>query len=440
MKTFYTAPEDLSFFQSYSGLVGTLRTVGYLSQAISALTEFGVIFALVQGSLKEVFPEIAFEGALLGAALGTLFLEAGLRKFLPFAFRAFLYRRFKGLHLFISLSIVLVATALVLTSGYLSFHGGKEVAVQAAPAPVLKPEAPILHWQETERTKAMSEYIRDSAAIDLEYLGAQKELEARYAQERQTRARQRDGIVAGFGILRARQASESARLAQGRAKELRAAHGSFKLRMAQIEQETKRKLDGLEQANAEAAMAAKQKANRYGGGLAWFTVIALGILIFAIGIEETHRRGAGIQEMALLDAHTFNPGLEKALIWNIAGRWERYWRSKLDPPRENFLRLRGTIEFMPEPVPAQQVENGAMYAETVDSNPGESGVLVNRVCVHCSSPYTPRKSWQRFCSSKCRLAYHGKIHGKQYLPRKVYQARRREAAKGGMELFEGVEG
>ncbi len=39
-----------------------------------------------------------------------------------------------------------------------------------------------------------------------------------------------------------------------------------------------------------------------------------------------------------------------------------------------------------------------------------------------------------------RLAFHGKIHGRQYLPRKVYQARRREAAKGGMELFEGGEG
>jgi hypothetical protein len=35
------------------------------------------------------------------------------------------------------------------------------------------------------------------------------------------------------------------------------------------------------------------------------------------------------------------------------------------------------------------------------------------------------------------LAYHGKFQGKQYLPRKVYQARMREAAKGGMELFEG---
>jgi hypothetical protein len=59
---------------------------GYLAQAISALTEFGVIFSLIKSSLMEIFPDYATQWALLGAILGTLFLEAGLRKFLPFFF------------------------------------------------------------------------------------------------------------------------------------------------------------------------------------------------------------------------------------------------------------------------------------------------------------------------------------------------------------------
>jgi len=45
------------------------------------------------------------------------------------------------------------------------------------------------------------------------------------------------------------------------------------------------------------------------------------------------------------------------------------------------------------------------------------------------------EAWQRFCNTSCRLEYHGKKHGKPYLPKKLYQARRREAGKGVVGLF-----
>ena len=51
------------------------------------------------------------------------------------------------------------------------------------------------------------------------------------------------------------------------------------------------------------------------------------------------------------------------------------------------------------------------------------------------TPFTPRTSWQRFCHTSYRQEYHGKKHGKPYLPRKLYQVRRREAGKAVVGLF-----
>ena len=74
----------------------------------------------------------------------------------------------------------------------------------------------------------------------------------------------------------------------------------------------------------------------------------------------------------------------------------------------------------------------------VDVTPTASGPKdksTSRICVSCATPFTARTSWQRFCNTTCRLEYHGKKHGKPYLPRKLYQARRREAGKAVVGLF-----
>jgi H+/gluconate symporter-like permease len=102
MKVQYSLPKDEKFFGDYASLAPTLVALGYLAQVVNALTEFGVVYSIVKASLQDFFPNYAPAVGLFGAIIGTAFLEVGLRKFIPYSVRAILYKRFAGLHLFIS--------------------------------------------------------------------------------------------------------------------------------------------------------------------------------------------------------------------------------------------------------------------------------------------------------------------------------------------------
>jgi hypothetical protein len=195
-------------------------------------------------------------------------------------------------------------------------------------------------------------------------------------------------------------------------------------------EKAERQLASLEEKNAQETHKAGKKAARYGGGLAWFTVIALGILIFGIGIEEAHRKGSGMEETAWIGKFDFEPGLAPTLSFRFGEALQRWWRNKVP------------LETLDLPVEEQEAEKPLVVDSPnvvqVDATPTASGTKDNtttRICVFCATPFTARTSWQRFCNTSCRLEYHGKKHGKPYLPRKLYQARRREAGKAVVGLF-----
>jgi hypothetical protein len=195
-------------------------------------------------------------------------------------------------------------------------------------------------------------------------------------------------------------------------------------------EKAERQLASLEDKNAQETHKAGKKAARYGGGLAWFTVIALGILIFGIGIEEAHRKGSGMEESAWIGKFDFEPGLAPTLSFRFGEAWQRWWRNKVP------------LETLDLPVKEQDEERPQVVSSPgtiqVDATPTASGAgekTTARICVSCITPFTPRTSWQRFCHTSCRQEYHGKKHGKPYLPRKLYQVRRREAGKAVVGLF-----
>lgn len=83
MKSYYTPPKNQQFFQNYYPLTPTLRLMGYLAQVITALAEIGISYRLLLASIQEVFPQHAIPAAIIGSVIVTIFLEVGLRKFLP---------------------------------------------------------------------------------------------------------------------------------------------------------------------------------------------------------------------------------------------------------------------------------------------------------------------------------------------------------------------
>ncbi|HRF39935.1 MAG TPA: hypothetical protein PK198_14190, partial [Saprospiraceae bacterium] len=165
MKFRFTLPTNEEFFQRYAGLIPTLSKLGYLAQVVSALTEVGILFALILNAVADIMPPgLATMTGITGAILATAFIEIGLRKFLPFSARQILNKRFAGLDLVMSVAIFTASLLLLTASGALSFYGSKETVAAVVPPAQTEGTGAIDTTVNSHRQSNLKSYQRDSAA------------------------------------------------------------------------------------------------------------------------------------------------------------------------------------------------------------------------------------------------------------------------------------
>lgn len=348
MKIHFSLPKDEGFFQSYATLTPTLYKLGFLAQVVSALTEVGILYALIFDGLKGFLPQYANYAAMAGAFVGTAFLEVGLRQFCPYSVRAILYRRFGGLHLVMSLFIFSVTLGLLASSGYLSFGGSKDLVEAVAPAPRLESTAATdsLYRQEAgdieSRYSAQQEASRAkfAALVNVERLNLEK-YEAREQRTGRKYTTTKQRITAKIASLEAQGAEAVAALEAAKGEELASAH-----------QRLTEGREKVETGNDEAIAQAAAKVGRYGNGLAYFTVICLFVLVLSIALDEIHKKGAGIEAQALPTQYDFSQSIAGE-FWAMASeKWNYYARA--------FIRR--LADATPEP--PEPAEAPALYEYT----------------------------------------------------------------------------
>lgn len=424
MKTQYTTPKDWQFFQSYAGLLSTLNILGYIAQFISALTEFGVIYILVHQSIAETFPAYAIPAALTGAVLSTAFLEVGLRRFLPFAFRAIYFRRFSGLHLAITLPVLLVAAALIVASAYLSVHGSREIVQQSTPVPRIDSELPYIQQAEQDKAAAIALWTTDSILLEKRFASQKESTRMKHQSilQREISVRRSQGSnVPGLrkAELEADYQTALAVLEQQKADAFQKAQDLRDTRLQTIETEKAASVARVDVKNKLSEHRTVQKSTQYGNGLAWFTLLAMGVLIFSIGIQEAHRKGSGIEEVAVLRTRASYAALFDELTQAISSNIEqqiRTWIRRLETRREVSITQPFSTSLNTQPTLASPAFT--LLDESYTHN-----------CQQCQAPYLPKTTWQKYCSTECRMAFHEAKHGKKYLPTKVYRARKVEKEK-----------
>lgn len=493
MKFQYSLPKNEAFFRDYAGLTPTLSTLGYLAQVVSALTEFGVIFALIESSLKDFFPTAAPLAGLFGAIVGTAFIEVGLRKFIPYSVRAILFQRFAGLHLFISCFVFAVTLALLGASGYLSFQGSKELVRISAPRPQLASLAPLDSLAQVQREGVLRQYSADSlaqvqrfapaiAAARAKYSAqlaqealALRRLESRERNENRRYGSQKAQVNAKIAAIQAAQAEELARLEDSKAHALGAALEARNNALGAIASERTQQRQKVEKKNAQAEAHSAGQVQRYGGGLAWFTVVCLGVLLLAVSIDEIHKKGSGIEEAALPNQYYFSQsiwGEFMVMLSDKANFTLRAWIRKLasgtpqppqpeegpvlwDIPAQTIKRKGATIQPQEHPQPAEAEEAEEKYSsmfEHLFSSNGSAQAIQNTArpviqgfarrekpnafhysefvdtslqpCQHCEKLFKPKTTWQKFCGSLCREAFHEARHGKPFNPVKYHKKRK----------------
>lgn len=323
MKQFKSLPQNNDFFSRYASLVPALKIAGYLGQVVSALTEFGVLYASIYSGLVFFVPGTAPMLSVLGAALGVVIIEIGLRKLLPYSVRAVLFRRFSGLDAPMTIIIWLGAIGLLCCGTLMSYHGSRDVVDHLKPKPRMQGTAKAQKVYAAEYNTVMQSYRADSTEVATRYApqitAIQAEYKAKIAQaesklkgiEAKERSGQRFSTQKGqvkteLATLSAAQATKLAAVEAEKGKELSAATQRKTAALAIAGNALQKAKTSVERANTAAIENIDNRTNRYKGGLSWFTVICHFLLIVSIAIDEIHKKGAGIEEKVFPTQYDFS--------------------------------------------------------------------------------------------------------------------------------------
>ena len=498
MKVQYSLPKDEKFFGDYASLAPTLVALGYLAQVVNALTEFGVVYSIVKASLQDFFPNYAPAAGLFGAIIGTAFLEVGLRKFIPYSVRAILYKRFAGLHLFISCFVFVITFGLLGSGLFLSFHGSKELVKVTAPTPKLESLGKTDSTSASQKAEAFRRYSADSLEVITRFTPITSALKAKYAaqlqQESQQLARweakgktyrgQTMATKAKISAIQAQEATELASLEQSKAEAQEAALKARNVSLATIEAEHSQQRLKIETKNSNAEASTENQVNKYGGGLAWFTIVCHLVLLLSITIHEIHKKGSAIEEVALPNQYFFSQSITAEFWEMVSDKINYHLRSFIrkqaartpeapapeEPPtlwelaQQGLKRKKPIQQGKPEEQHIPPFSQNALnqYETLFDGSGSQADAIENRrpigfktplmqsvsnalhydtpevltevvevdkskkPCLHCETMFRPKTTWQKFCTIDCREAFHEAKHGQPFKPGQFHKTKNRK--------------
>jgi len=381
MKTLFSLPKDEGFFNRYATLIPTLRKLGGLSQIINAITEVGILYAVTFSMLTEFWGAYAAPLAVFAAIVGVFVIEGGLRKFLPFAARAILHRRWQGLDAWMSGFILVTCLSLFVVSLTLSFRGSKAMVEAAAPAPDTQttdaPDAAL----NTGKAEAARTFSRDSGEISARYaalitaqraaysarMEAERAALARYQKNAQKYTSLINSGKSKISALEAERAGTVAKLETAKAGEM---SDAARRKAADTERVTAHHTTTTAEIsafNTDARTKSEHRTRTYGSGLAWFTLIFHFVLILAVALDEMNLKGSGIEQVAQPNQYHFSEGILAAFTntmrdkWNYHARtWIQNWADKTPPPP------RPTV-----PPPLYELADWKLYRVTLPTMPQE---------------------------------------------------------------------
>lgn len=367
MKMFTSLPKNTDFYHRYAGIIPTLHRSGYLAQVISFMTEIGIIYSILYQSVIDFAPNYAQEIAYFGAFIGAGFIEIALRKFLPYSVRQILHKRYVGLDKVMTIFIFSGTLLLIVTSGFLSFKGSKDLVEWAAPEPVVKTTHSIDSIALSRKTEAAVIYQRDSIAREEQYQSLLNAAATRLKgyEEKEVRTGR------NYTSRKQRIREEISSIEKEKAAALGKAWNAYKSAQETIRLKKDTSIARVELINITTSNKAISKIKNYGGGLGWFTIICLTVLIISVVLYEVYRKGSDIEEKARPSQYAFLPSVWLEAKGAIAERINYLFRNKIT----SFADA-----TPPPPLPASikshyDQSHLSLYGITVKSKNGEDQVI-----------------------------------------------------------------
>lgn len=471
MKVHKSLPQNEGFFGYYAKLIPTLFKVGFLSQAFSACIEIYILYSILRPKFQGVteYPERA---ALIGALFLVALLEIGLRSSAAYSVRAVLYRKFRGLDLPMTVFIFLLTGSLLLCSVVLHIEGAKEAVEANTAGPQLEETAHIETSGQSEAAGLLRSYSQDSATIAAAYAARINSTRAEYqAREREYLAR-KGATRAGAAKIRTKGEAKIAALEAERGGKFERLLERKDARLERVKSRQFAALDDVTGRNKKRIERSEARLDKYSSYLSTFSVLTVLFFLLTIALNEIHKKGSGIEEVAIPNQYQFEQPLFAKLATAVNGKFQYHARRAIDRIEESTPHPGAPLApaplydwsgLMPERVRMATRANGYRTANRTSERPvsvtipaeeearpfvgaavpAEEAATVTRArnnatvttapaadaapgfalkCKNCKEAFTARVAWQKFCCETCKFDYHERQRGKRFNP-KQYRKR-----------------
>lgn len=320
MKLLKSMPQDTAFFERYADLTHSLTKVAIIAQVVTGAAEIGILYALLYPSINDLAPNYAGKLSTIAAFFCATLLQFGLKKVFPYAVRAFIFKRWKGLDCAFSVSVIILTIALLAVSIFLSWKGSKDIASFAVAKPTEKTTTAQDSAKNAVLIAANGRFTTDSATIETKYKGKAEALTAEFngrigsiegkANQTVTSAPSwSKSLRSQAGALRSEMSTKLAQLQANKATEIQAKSDK---RQSDIDKATDRansQTDAILNENKTAKDAATAKANSYSGYIGYFTLLCYIFFLFTYILNEIYHKGAKIDLTPVPSQRHFTPSV-----------------------------------------------------------------------------------------------------------------------------------
>lgn len=473
MKIFRSVPqsaEQREFFGDYAKFSKGISWLILVAQIISGFTESIIFYTLGYDTFLFFGRNIAIFAACGSALLGVALIEwFGLRFMLPQCSRQFLYKRFSGSHLAMTIFITLVTALLIGASYYLSLDGGDQS---------VRTQLDKAENRQAEKIQVkQSESLEDVAIL---YQGDSLEVEQRYfALIKSSNEKHNANIEVTrneLAIWGSRKGNYQTRIGKARGK-LKSAEAAKGRELADLELEKAREQKELRDnhrvakdslqavftmklSSSESKYDAKEST--FSKATFWAVLVAITLSIICIVIQSIYYKGSGQKDMPIPSDFDFRPSamLEAWNAWTE--RIDTKLRNKItayeaNTPQTEISKRVNTVydrNGLKELVVKLEIEQLDDLARTIqiaapqlkdvpqrkigfhNDNDGSAPANVSynatvtdaaqeqthdwtaKNCDNCGDSYKAKVVWQRFCKENCKLEWHSRKHGgKKFNPK-----------------------
>lgn len=368
MKSFLTLPKEQNFYQIYAKFsIGIGLGVG-IAQIISAFTESGIIYSAVYESALIFGDSFAQKAGIIGAILGVLMIEiAGLRFFLPKAVDSFLYRRWKGLHAWMSTFILIMTLLLVAASFLLSYKGKKSVIQNVLSSSESKEQVAIDSAYTIAQKTTLASFDIDSAVVAQSYQLLMKNETQKFNSKKEVAQQNFDywsnkaknsGRNYSTRINDAK--SKIKQIEANRANKLTELENAKFAKMEVLKTANNRSLDSLQNVFTQTTISNQnhfeEKAQLYDSGGAWIVFVAIAFSIVGIILKRIFLKGSGIEEKPISTDYFFRPSI-------VSEAWEALTERVQQESRQMIADFSAKTKVPPLPSTPHALLDVASYTQ-----------------------------------------------------------------------------